>query len=318
MTTKVKALDRLIDAIAGSDVPAAAQTVAGTIDALADTLAGDDVTFTAQDIAGRISQLAGMIEDGTISIGGGGDNWKPIGDGNTHFWVFSFGGGDVVSLKCGASGTPGNITIDWGDGSTDVLTSTSKTIYTHAYVEEGMKCISFISATTDDFAVFGGSSNSDTPFSNDMTYGKRVFYAECSRSSYWSSGRAFAGCSNLKKVHADINRGYESMFSLCYGLEEVQLTDYCEDILTSCFNSCSALKAITIPASVTAIGTSAFSGAAMIHKVTLLSTTPPTIQTNTFSNDQEITFYVPAASVDAYKAAANWSTYADKIQAIPA
>ena len=72
MTTKVKALDRLIDAIAGSDVPVAAQTVAGTIDALADTLAGSDVTFTAQDIAGRLDELAKMVEDGTISIGGGG------------------------------------------------------------------------------------------------------------------------------------------------------------------------------------------------------------------------------------------------------
>lgn len=74
MTTKVKALDRLIDAIAGSDVPVAAQTVAGTIDALADTLAGSDVTFTAQDIAGRLDELAKMVEDGTIVIGGGGWN----------------------------------------------------------------------------------------------------------------------------------------------------------------------------------------------------------------------------------------------------
>lgn len=72
MTTKVKALDRLIDAIAGSDVPVPAQTVAGTIDALADTLAGSDVTFTAQDIAGRLDELAKMVEDGTIVIGGGG------------------------------------------------------------------------------------------------------------------------------------------------------------------------------------------------------------------------------------------------------
>ena len=70
MTTKAKALDRLIDAIAGEDVPMTSQTVAGRLDTLADTLAGDDVTFSARDIAGRISQLAGMIEDGTISIGG--------------------------------------------------------------------------------------------------------------------------------------------------------------------------------------------------------------------------------------------------------
>lgn len=31
-----------------------------------------------------------------------------------------------------------------------------------------------------------------------------------------------------------------------------------------------------------------------------------------------LTIYVLAESVDAYKAASGWSTYADKIQAIPA
>lgn len=49
MTTKAEALDRLIDAIAGEDVP-----------------------MTSQTVAGRIEQLAEGIEDGTITIGGGG------------------------------------------------------------------------------------------------------------------------------------------------------------------------------------------------------------------------------------------------------
>lgn len=47
------------------------------------------------------------------------------------------------------------------------------------------------------------------------------------------------------------------------------------------------------------------------------ATTPPTATANTFSN--AITLYsikVPAASVDAYKAATGWSTVADKITAI--
>ena len=50
MTTKAKALDRLIDAVAGEDVPMNSQTVAG-----------------------RLEQLAAGIEDGTISVGGGGN-----------------------------------------------------------------------------------------------------------------------------------------------------------------------------------------------------------------------------------------------------
>jgi len=50
MTTKAKALDRLIDAIAGEDVP-----------------------MTSQTVAGRLEQLAQMIEDGDISGGGEGN-----------------------------------------------------------------------------------------------------------------------------------------------------------------------------------------------------------------------------------------------------
>ena len=125
MTTKVKALDRLIDAIAGSDVPVAAQTVAGTIDALADTLAGSDVTFTAQDIAGRLDELAKMVEDGTISIGGGGlvltsapcmYNAAPVVDAEVNWnvvtaqkWLNVSIGSDVIAQ---AAGEQQHITLD--------------------------------------------------------------------------------------------------------------------------------------------------------------------------------------------------------------
>lgn len=48
------------------------------------------------------------------------------------------------------------------------------------------------------------------------------------------------------------------------------------------------------------------------------NTTPPTLQTNAIYNCGNLAdIYVPAASVDAYKAAANWSAYASIIQAIP-
>ena len=55
MTTKAEALDRLIDAIAGEDVPMTSQTVAGRIDTLADGIA-----------------------DGTIPIGGGGSGTSVV------------------------------------------------------------------------------------------------------------------------------------------------------------------------------------------------------------------------------------------------
>jgi hypothetical protein len=75
---------------------------------------------------------------------------------------------------------------------------------------------------------------------------------------------------------------------------------------------------ITIPASVTAINYASFmrmEGASGLE-ITVLRDTPPTLGTQVFQNTNLAAIYVPADSVNAYKAASNWSTYANKIQAI--
>ena len=56
----------------------------------------------------------------------------------------------------------------------------------------------------------------------------------------------------------------------------------------------------------------------MLTSVTLEATTPPTLGTTVFNGTHaDLVIYVPAGSVEAYKSATNWSTYASKIQAIP-
>ena len=45
-------------------------------------------------------------------------------------------------------------------------------------------------------------------------------------------------------------------------------------------------------------------------------TTPPVIFSNTFAKNYTYPIYVPAESVDAYKAATNWSSLADRIRPI--
>lgn len=76
---------------------------------------------------------------------------------------------------------------------------------------------------------------------------------------------------------------------------------------------------ITIGSGVTSIGNMAFfNGTSDLNSttiVTIKATTPPTISNNTFGNTNML-FYVPAESVDDYKAASNWSSYAEYIQAI--
>lgn len=82
-----------------------------------------------------------------------------------------------------------------------------------------------------------------------------------------------------------------------------------------------AFATVIVGTGVTSIGTSAFAeissiGAIEINSVTIQATTPPTLGTSAFNSFKRYPIYVPAESVDAYKAATNWSAYADRIQAI--
>ena len=80
-----------------------------------------------------------------------------------------------------------------------------------------------------------------------------------------------------------------------------------------CFNDAS-IKQITIPDTVTEIGGRAFYGCYQLASITCLAATPPALGTYAFSSDTAgFTIKVPAASVAAYKAATNWSSYADYI-----
>jgi hypothetical protein len=71
-----------------------------------------------------------------------------------------------------------------------------------------------------------------------------------------------------------------------------------------------------IPNSVTSIGDSAFWGCNALKTITIEAETPP-IGTCIFAYTPIETIYVPAASVEKYKAAEGWNEYADKIKAIP-
>lgn len=73
----------------------------------------------------------------------------------------------------------------------------------------------------------------------------------------------------------------------------------------------------TIPSSVTTIGARFFRGAAYLTTLICEATTPPTLDTSyTLQGTSLTAIKVPSASVDAYKAASGWSTWASLITAI--
>lgn len=74
------------------------------------------------------------------------------------------------------------------------------------------------------------------------------------------------------------------------------------------------IKQIIIPDTVIKIGETAFRYCEQLASITCLAATPPALGPDAFTSETAgFTIKVPAASVAAYKAATNWSSYADYI-----
>ena len=100
-------------------------------------------------------------------------------------------------------------------------------------------------------------------------------------------------------------------------VKEIILPSNVEVINSNTFLHC-AITTLTIPSTIKKIANYSFSNCNSLTSITVEATTPPTLGgTNAFYNTNDCPIYVPAESVDAYKAATNWSTYASRIQAIP-
>lgn len=128
----------------------------------------------------------------------------------------------------------------------------------------------------------------------------------------------FYGCYGL--VHVEIAESVASIgdyaFQSCYSLEGVNLPSKITSIPANSFRECNSLASIVIPKGVTSIGSFAFGNcySMKFYDFTKHESVPAMSATNAFNgipSDCEIR--VPAALVDEWKAATNWSTYADKI-----
>ena len=98
------------------------------------------------------------------------------------------------------------------------------------------------------------------------------------------------------------------------GLTEYTIPDSITTIGYYAFYDCRSLTSITIPDSVTTIGYSAFSGCSSLTSVYCKAVTPPAGNFYMFySNAYGRKIYVPMESVEAYKTASYWSSYADDI-----
>ena len=131
---------------------------------------------------------------------------------------------------------------------------------------------------------------------------------------------AFYGLKNMTscRLPNNIDKIPSRCFYDCFSLTSITIPYSVTEISYDAFNSCSKLKNISIPSNVTSIGNRALRNCSGLTSITVEATTPPTLAVyNVFDGTNNCPIYVPAQSVDTYKSATNWSTYASRIQAIP-
>ena len=105
-----------------------------------------------------------------------------------------------------------------------------------------------------------------------------------------------------------------SAFQNCSALTSITIPNSVTTIGLQAFYDCRAATYIQIGSAVTSIGGNAFYNAVACNEMRCLPTTPPSILVNTFTNlKSTCVIKVPAASLSAYQAAANWSAHASKM-----
>lgn len=132
----------------------------------------------------------------------------------------------------------------------------------------------------------------------------------------------FDGSRSLESVHipASLRKVGTATFWNCTALKSVTFAENSNFELLNrrAFRECSSLPYIELPESLTRIATEAFYGCTSLKVVTLHSEQCVLESTNVFEECDQLQYiYVPAESVDWYKSATNWKSFADKIRALP-
>ena len=178
-----------------------------------------------------------------------------------------------------------------------------------------------------DNAFLGCSSLKSIDLPNSLvTIGKNAFNG-CSHASSVTipngvttiKDYAFQNCRSLTSVSIPNSVTTMSAYTFygCSGLTGVTIGSGLTYIPYGAFQNCNGLRNVTIPSGVTSIHDYAFAYCSGLTSITVEATTPPNIGQYSLQNTNNCRIYVPAASVDTYKAANGWSQYASRIQAIP-
>lgn len=115
-------------------------------------------------------------------------------------------------------------------------------------------------------------------------------------------------------IYSGITYGNQ-VYSMCSSLSSVTIEEGTRSIPNGTFALSSGITEVTIPSSVTYVGSQAFIGCYGLSEVTCLPTTPPNLgEENVFPSSCII--YVPCEAMSAYTAHTDWQPYLDKLRPI--
>ena len=240
--------------------------------------------------------------------------------------------------------TSAEMTIDWGDGTTNTTTSTGdlNTQKTAPYAAAGSYLITITCATTYNL---GNGTNATTLFgsyianpytsiaykiyfgANTTLINNNVFYnyfgldyVVVSSGMTGSIGNsAFYNCSALTSLTlpSGMTGSIGSYaFYYCYALTSLTLPSGTNTAIgDSAFRKLKAVRTFTVLSGFTSLAAYAFEGNDAMDEYIFQPTSPPTMAaTSVFTGIKLWTrIYVPDASTLAYRAATNWTTYANYI-----
>ena len=185
----------------------------------------------------------------------------------------------------------------------------------------------------------GGNSNDDatrlvigtiTEYSNDnITEIRDYAFYDCSQLTTIDipnvtniGDQVFAFCASLTSVNFDsVTVIGQRAFSDCTGLQEIYLPSLQYNGVSMAFYNCPNLIRAEL-GELSALKMYDFYGCSSIETIILRKTDAIcTLHAKTFYNGDAVTngtgyIYVPAALLEEYKAATNWTVYADQIRAI--
>ncbi len=130
---------------------------------------------------------------------------------------------------------------------------------------------------------------------------------------------AFYNCNRLISVAIPSTITYIAGYSFygCTSLQNITFPNSVTYLYNRAFYGCSNLLTVEMGDAVTYIDYLVFSNCTRLQSVTIRAVTPPQLAGNSaFNNTGNCPIYVPAESVEVYKAATNWASLASRIFAI--